>query len=315
MDLQAARLTKILSTWESRAQVRQNSLLPADSFDETKQDFLPRWLPFHGHPTFEALVQQQPGLLERISSAAWLQYNQVTLDIENDIVVPLCVMLQDDLRRDEPYHTLVVQAMIDESYHVLLTAHACAVTRRKRQLEHLHVNKSHLVQAMQRCQAAHGPAEQRVIQLATGIVTEVFIGAYLADIAYCKDPELQPFNVLVTKSHMIDEAVHGFVFAALAERLIPSLAAPEREFFWAILPQTVLWFFAGRCTAWSALLPQLGVDHMDEMLDDCRKQPMQIFNEERWTIIEDLAIRLGCTDFRQRLIDGALQSERTPTRH
>ncbi|HNC94866.1 MAG TPA: diiron oxygenase, partial [Myxococcota bacterium] len=159
-------LKTILESWERRAQVRQHSLLPASSFDLSRKDFLPEWLPFFGHPTFERQRDREAQIL----SVAWLQYNQVTIEIENEIVIPLCLALQLDLGREEPYRTLVVQAMVDEAYHVLLTNHATEMTRKFRQLEAIRLPKGHFVSAMQKRHAdCTSDWERNLVLLATGV--------------------------------------------------------------------------------------------------------------------------------------------------
>lgn len=302
LEVEHPQLTAILESWERRAQVRQHTLLPASSFDPTRKDFLPEWLPFWGHPTFE----KQRDLEMQILSVAWLQYNQVTIEIENEIVIPLCLALQLDLGREEPYRTLVVQAMVDEAYHVLLTNHATELTRKLRHLETIRLPKGHFVSSMQkRLVGCNSDWERNIVLLATGVITEVFIGAYLGLIGYCKDERLQPINIITTRAHMIDEAVHGVVFGALAERIVPRLGAEQKRFFWEIFPTVILWFFEGRTAAWNTLLPQIGFENGTPMIQDCRKKPMAILKEEHWPVVVALAERIGCTDFQQRLFQAA----------
>jgi hypothetical protein len=95
-------LSRLLNNWESKAQVRQNFLLSEAEFDLDKQDFLPEWLPFFGHPIYE----KQRHLEQKILSVAWLIYNQVTIDIENDVVIPLCLTWRNDLANKDPLNTL-----------------------------------------------------------------------------------------------------------------------------------------------------------------------------------------------------------------
>ncbi len=296
---QEYRLKKILASWEDRSQVRQNTLLPEELFDIEKKDFLPEWLPFFGHPIYN----DQRHLESKILSIAWLVYNQVTLDIENEVVIPLCLYLQSELK-DESLNTLIIQAMIDESYHVLLTAHACAVVRKKRQLGYIAIPKSGFVKDMQKCQDLYKEQWKKdLICLATGIVTEVLIGAYLGKIAYCKDDSLQPFNLLVTKSHMMDESVHGQVFAILANKFIPKLPGYKKRFFKEIFPKAVFWYFNNKQSGWEELLSTIGFKDGERMLNDCARKTTEMFEKELWSKIEAVADNIGCLDFRNQVLN------------
>jgi hypothetical protein len=282
----------------------QNTILPESEFELDKVDYLPEWLPFFGHPIYEKQRHLEPKIL----SVAWLIYNQVTIDIENDVVIPLCLSWRAALVNPEPLNTLLTQAMIDEAYHILLTNHAVSITREKRQLHAFQLPKSGFVQAMQNCQNQHESLRQKqLILLATGVITEVFIGAYLALIANCKDNTLQPLNILVTKAHMLDESVHGFVFATLAQELIHTFSEEEKQFFKDMLLQVVLWYFGNKTTAWYEVLPQLGFVDSHVMLQDCKKDAQSIFAEEPWVKIESLVNSLGYFDFRDNLLQKAQQ--------
>lgn len=295
-------LNRLLNNWESKAQVRQNFLLAEADFDLDKQDFLPEWLPFFGHPIYE----KQRHLEQKILSVAWLIYNQVTIDIENDVVIPLCLAWRNDLANKEPLNTLLIQAMTDEAYHILLTDHAVTVARKKRNLEDIPVTRSGFVQAMENCQQQYNsPRRKHLILLATGVITEVFIGSYLALIANCKDESLQPFNIAVTRAHMLDESVHGFVFAALAQELVPNFSQADQSFFKYILPRVVLWYFGNKTTSWQTLLPFLGFTDSHRMLQECQKSTHAIFEEEHWVKIEALAKSLGYHHFREDLLQAA----------
>lgn len=292
-------LNRILFNWKDKAQVRQKSLIPEVEFESDKVDFLPEWLPFSKHPIY--LKQQH--LERKILSVAWLIYNQVTIDIENDVVIPLCLSWRKNLTDKDPLNTLLVQVMTDEAYHILLTAHAVSITREKRQLDDIPIAKSGFVRAMEDYQEQYSdPRKKLLILFATGVITEIFIGSYLAQIGNCKDISLQPLNIAVTRAHMLDESSHGFVFHSLAKELVPNFSEEDQAFFKQVLPQVISWYFNNKTTAWQTLLPYLGFEDSEIMLKECKKPINTIFEEEPWLKIESIINSLGYKDFREDVL-------------
>ncbi len=128
------RLEKLALTWPARAGVRKSDLDPGVAYDDAKPDFLTELLPFHDHPIF--LRAPEP-YRQAVLSCGWLAYNEKTVAIESKIVSPACMHLIDGDVDGFPRHRYceaVSQALIDESYHILLVLQANGVTRQRRRL-------------------------------------------------------------------------------------------------------------------------------------------------------------------------------------
>jgi P-aminobenzoate N-oxygenase AurF len=264
-----ALLQRLASNWGRRARVKQPELEGETLFDGSKDDFLPELLPFHDHPAF--LATPDP-MRQQILSCGWLAYNEKTVDIESKIVAPACSHiisghvpgLQDGVSQQ-----VAAQTLVDEAYHEFLVLKACQVTRNRRGLGALRLPESQLIVQMRQAQAqCSAPWQKVLVQLATAIVSEVFISDYLRVLS--QEQAIQPFNRLTVHAHRHDELVHGSLFKGLAKCLYGSLNQPEREFFIEVLPQPVHWFANLELEVWQAMLQQIGFGATDTVIRDCR---------------------------------------------
>jgi hypothetical protein len=264
-----ALLRRLATSWERRARVKQAELDGEALFDDRRDDFIPDLLPFRAHPAFMAAPD---AMRAQILSCGWLAYNEKTLDIESKIVAPAChhIMagevpgLQDGVSK-----RIAAQTLVDEAYHELLVLKACEVTRERRGVGAVILPESQLIVRMRHAQTQCGAQWQRVlVQLATAIVSEVFISDYLHRLS--QESSIQPFNRLTVQAHRHDELAHGSIFKGLAKCLYGSLRRPEREFFTEVLPQPVRWFANVELDVWQAMLQQIGFPATDTVIGDCR---------------------------------------------
>jgi hypothetical protein len=264
-----ALLQRLAKGWKRRARVKQPELDADTLFDERKDDFIPGLLPFHDHPAF---LTAPDGMRKQILSCGWLAYNEKTVDIESKIVAPACHhIIAGDAPglRDAISKQIAGQTLVDEAYHELLVLNACQVTRERRGLANLVLPESQLIVRMSRAQDQHSARWQKVlIQLATAIVSEVFISDYLRLLS--DETTIQSFNRLTVKAHRHDELAHGSIFVGLARCLFGGLDRREREFFVEVLPQPVRWFANIELDVWQAMLQQIGFPATDAVIRDCR---------------------------------------------
>lgn len=290
-----ALLRRLASTWERRAMVQRPELDGERLFDESKDDFIADLLPFHDHPAFRACPED---MRKRILSCGWLAYNEKTVDIESKIVAPAChhiiagdvPSLHDGISRQ-----IAVQTLVDEAYHELLVLRACQVTRERRGLDALVLPESQLIVRMRRVQGQYSDPWQKVlVQLATAIVSEVFISDYLNLLSH--ETTVQPFNRLTVSAHRHDELAHGSIFKALAGCLYRGLTRDEREFFVEILPQPVGWFANIELDVWQAMLRQIGFRATDTVIRDCRSTSEENLARIDYSDLIALAEELGLLD-------------------
>lgn len=269
-------LTRIALAWERRAQVNRQHKLGTEFFDKDKNDFVLEQLPFFSHPHF---LESAPHVQSQILSAAWLAYNRTTIDIETDIVNPVCakIVAHEIPALDDPLNIEIAsKTMIDESYHVLLTWQVSEITIQNRGLQALKLPKSGLVESMIRYEAHHPVSWQKLlIRVATCLITEIFIGAQLETIAKSEDQKLQPINKLATKIHFLDESTHGTIFNRFALNIYAGLDQKQKQFFRLIFPEIVYWFVNGYHHSWLVILEQLKFAKRKEMVFDCLKLHMK----------------------------------------
>jgi P-aminobenzoate N-oxygenase AurF len=143
------------------------------------------------------------------------------------------------------------------------------VTRDKRGLGAMTLPESQLIVKMRAAQAeCSAPWQKILVQLATAIVSEVFISDYLKVLS--TEMAIQPFNRLTVYAHWRDELAHGSIFKGLTKCLYGSLNAHERAFFTEVLPKPVHWFANIELEVWQAMLRQIGFGAADTVIRDCR---------------------------------------------
>jgi hypothetical protein len=174
------RIERLTDSWSSRANVRKTLPDLTLDYDLDKPDFLTELLPFHDHPLYQSAPEPYK---QAALSCGWLAYNEKTVAIESKIVSPACMHLIDgDVAgfRADRHRAAVSQALVDESYHILLVVQANGVTRWRRKLHELTIPSFELVANMRRHQEKHPERWKKIlIQLATAVVSEVLVSDYL----------------------------------------------------------------------------------------------------------------------------------------
>jgi P-aminobenzoate N-oxygenase AurF len=294
-----ALLRRLGADWARRARVKRTELQPI--LDDDRDDFIAALLPFQDHPAFLAASEE---MRRRILSCGWLAYNEKTVDIESKIVAPACHhIIGGDVPglADWASKQIAGQTLVDEAYHELLVLNACQLTRRRRGLEAVTLPESELIVEMRRAQAQCGARWQRVlVQLATAIVSEVFISDYLSLLS--RETSIQPFNRLTVAAHRHDELVHGSIFKGLASCLYGSLDQRQREFFVEVLPKPVRWFANVELEVWRAMLQQIGFPAADTVIRDCHRANDESLGRIDYSDLIALAEELGFFE-RQRGVD------------
>jgi len=286
-------LQKMGGNWHKHAQVKQTLDDPELTFDPTKDDFRVDLLPFKSHPDFLAAPQW---MQQKILSAGWIAYNEKTIDIESKVIAPACNHI---IYRNVPgvedgiSQQIASETLVDEAYHVLLVINACRITRERRGLESLRLPQFNLVSKMEAEQDRYCQSWQKIlIQVATSIVSEVFISDYLDLLS--NDTTIQPFNRLTVATHKRDELAHSGIFKHLAKCIYNELTPEQKDFFVEVLPKPVLWFANGELNVWQAMLEQIGFAHTDRVIADCAAANevnlLRIDYSELITLAEEMGI-------------------------
>src|SRR3546814_10869958 len=110
----------------------------------------------------------------------------------------------------------------------LFPSNANRLTRFHLDLAHIRIPSFNLVRFMEIEKARYNEDWQRIlIQLATSVVSEIFVSDYLHQLSECHD--IQPMNRATVAAHRHDELAHSKIFTLLAEAFYPALSANERS--------------------------------------------------------------------------------------
>jgi hypothetical protein len=284
-------LRRLAANWPRRAQVKKDEL-DASLVDEAKDDFIPELLPFRDHPLF---VEAPAALRRKVLSCGWLAYNEKTVDIEAKIINPACLhIVHRDVPglRDGASREIASQTLVDEAYHIFLVNRANEITRQRRDLVSLPIPECTLVKQMRACQETYTESWQRMlIQLATAIVSEVFISDYLRLLSH--ETSIPSFNRLTVAAHRRDELAHEPIFRVLAKFMYADLSKNERAFFMSILPRPVRWFANLELDVWQAMLEHIGFPGAATLIRDCRDISEENLSAVDYSGVVSLAQDLG----------------------
>lgn len=294
-------LSKMSKNWHQRAQVGQvrqkvaKLEQPEWSFDELKEDFRTDLLAFKDHPHFQ---QASPTMKKKILSCGWLAYNEKTVEIESKIITPTCQQIiggEIPGVNDGISQQIASDTMVDEAYHIQLVVSACRITREKRHLQKLKLPNFALSTKMHLEQSYHSELWQKIlIQLATSIVSEIFISDYLDLLA--KDNSIQPLNQITVATHRCDEMAHGSIFKSLTKCIYSQLTQKQKEFFIKVLPKPVRWFANTELSVWKSMLQQIGFAHTESMIEDCAVSNEVNLERIDYTDLISLAEEVGILD-------------------
>ena len=143
------------------------------------------------------------------------------------------------LQHDSNVQRAACEAMVDEAYHIHLVEEADRLTRKWRGLENIAIPRFHLVSYMKVCQKEFSrPVQKRMVQLATAVVSEIFISDYLHLLS--ETPDIPSFNRMTIAAHRHDEMAHSPLFRALAKLYFYGLSTEEQEAFADVIPKPVV---------------------------------------------------------------------------
>lgn len=294
----AALLEKVERTWHRRAQVKKIDLDREWIFEEAKEDFPVKLLPFKDHPAFLSVSE---AMKSKILSCGWLAYNEKTIDIESLIVSPACheiIYGKVQGAQNGNMRRIASEILVDEAYHILLTVKVCDITREQRGLQSLRFNNFNLINSMRHHQNLFPESwKKTIVLLATAIVSEVFISEYLSLIP--GDSNIQPLNREVVTAHWKDEISHGYIFDKIAGCVYHQLTQEQKEFFVEVLPKPIRWFSSPELDIWKAILNHLGFQKTEEVIADCAVDDEVNLKNLDYSKLIDLAGSLGIMDSQQ----------------
>jgi hypothetical protein len=292
-----AVIRRLVGNWHRRATVKRDEPDLDELFEPDRPDYPERILPFHDHPTYQALP---PEVRTQLLSWAWIAYNRHTVTAEQRVANPAFALVMDGefpALRGEALNLSLAQAMVDEQYHTLMHLNASAVTRRRRgwSMPDSELPLSHTAREHERLREAASERWQRsLVTLAFATVSEISINAYLDLLA--EDTEIQPINSSVARLHNRDEYCHASISAVLAEVVYDQLDPQPKRFFLDALLAGLEAFVATDYRTWDRIVDAVGVPGGREMLADCRRDAGRTRLVRDYSGLHQLARQLDVLD-------------------
>jgi len=287
-------MQKIVKVWGKHSVVRSRGLdfeEQALIFNPEKNDFLESLLPFAEQ---EAYYQAPESMKKKILSCGWIIYNEKTLAIETEIVTPACNSIINGRipgLTSSCFREFASETLVDEAYHSYMVTKANAITRKERNLD-VQVPLFTLVKELNAYKNSLSlDWEKDLAQMATAIVSEVFISDYLSLLS--TDQNIQPLNTATVEAHMKDELVHGYAFKWLTKTLYKSLSPEQQMFFCKILPKPIRWFASKELDIWGNVLQQIGFKEHKSLIEECRLKSDQDLQKINYSPIIKLASESG----------------------
>jgi hypothetical protein len=267
-----AVITRLAKNWRRRASVKGAELDLDALYEPDRADYPEEILPFHDHPTYQALSSTQ-----RAELLAWgmVAFNRDTMDIEQHVANPgFTLLLNGEFPgvAGEAAETAVAQAMVDEQYHTLMHLNSSAVIRRARgwdlPAKALPMSQKAIRHLQLRAEAAADRFEANLTTLAFATVAEVSISALLDLVA--DSTEIQPVHSTTAKLHNRDEYCHASISAEMAKAVYRHLTPGQQHFFVTALADGMTAFAANDFSAWRRIMDLVGINGGQRMIDDCQ---------------------------------------------
>ncbi|MFJ8310935.1 MULTISPECIES: diiron oxygenase [unclassified Streptomyces] len=262
---------RLAANWKRRATVKRDDPGLLDMFDPALPDYPEEIVPFADHPTYRALA---PARRDAVLTWAMIALNRNTEYSETHVVNPAFGLV---LRGEFPglwgeaLEISLMQAMVDEQYHILMHRMASDMTRARRgdqfrgkELPLPYVSVTH----RQLSDAATERWQRSLLTLAFATTTELSIGAYLELVANAEG--VQPMNVALSRLHRHDEVCHGSISGELLKVLYPQLTGEQQRFLLDSLCRALEAYSANDYRAWGTIMRLVGVAGGAEMLRDCK---------------------------------------------
>src|SRR3546814_4831535 len=103
------------------------------------------------------------------------------------------------------FRHVICETLVDEAYHLLLVENANRLTRFHRDLAHIRIPSFNIVRFMEIEKARYNEDCQRIlIQLATSVVSEIFVSDYLTQLSECTDIHSMNLSIVAAnRNHYI----------------------------------------------------------------------------------------------------------------
>ena len=288
-------LNKMSSFWGERAQVKEQEFDINLVYNPAEDDFIDELIPINNHPKFKENYEE---FRTSLLACGWIAYNEKTIAIESEIITPICIdLIHGDIpgSQNEAVRWAASETLVDESYHVLMVVNAMRACKKVRDLNDLRLGSFDLVTKMNEEKANASEAWQKqIIQLVTGIVSEVFISDYLGLLS--DEKNIQPINRMTTNAHRLDELAHSGIFRSFTHQIYHQLNDKQKTFFSKTLAKPIKWFASRELEIWRQILNYLDFPHSDEIINDCYTQGSSDLTRIDYSELIQLSSSVGILD-------------------
>jgi alpha-N-dichloroacetyl-p-aminophenylserinol N-oxygenase len=258
----------LADSWANRVAVKVGELDSRQYYDPAIADYPPDLVPFRSDPRYARLdIESRRKLL----AAAWVAYNEKTIDVEVSIVSPACTLLLKGVFQGldtAELKRVITQTQVDEQYHILMCLDGCLLTRQMHGIKDVRIPQSSVVEALKLAlDRQSSPRDAHIVQMAFATVAEVTINSYLSILANAED--IQPFNREITALHRRDEFAHNKIFSTLAGRIYRQFDEHDRSVFKAAIASGLEAFVRIDMGPWRDILSYLQVPEGEAIIDDC----------------------------------------------
>jgi alpha-N-dichloroacetyl-p-aminophenylserinol N-oxygenase len=258
--------TLLAESWSNRVAVKVGHLDPSQYYDPDIPDYPPELVPFRADPRY---LQLDEATRRKLLAAAWVAYNEKTIDVELSVVSPACVsLLRGDFEGLDgiALKRIITQTQVDEQYHTLMCLDACLLTRKMHGIERLRIPQSLVVAELKRAMARQtSPRDAQIVQIGFATVAEVTINSYLGMLSNAEN--IQPFNRETTALHRRDELSHNKIFRTFAVHLYPRLDDRDRGVFREAIATGLDAFVQVDLGAWREILQFLDVPDAADIVE------------------------------------------------
>lgn len=260
----------LTDSWANRVAVKVGELDPLKYYDPTIADYPPDLVPFRSDRRYARLDN---ATRQKLLAAAWVAYNEKTIDVEVSIVAPACISLLKGVFQGldtAELKRVIAQTQVDEQYHILMCLDACLLTRQMHDIEDVRIPQASVVEELKLAlDRQTSPRDAHIVQMAFATVAEVTINSYLNILADAED--IQPFNREITALHRRDEFAHNKIFSTLAGRIYKQFDEHDRSVFKAAIANALEAFVRIDVRPWRDILSYLQVSEGQDIIDDCMR--------------------------------------------
>jgi len=286
---------KAANIWKKKSATKVNNLTQRDIEDMFKleqEDYPREIVPFADHPDFLSAPEE---LKQDVLSWGAIAYNNGAVSAEEKVSNPAFLMILRDVFPGTSHEAIklsAAQAIVDESYHILLHTYGTNIIYRKRNLKPLTIPDylpSRILNQLK--ENVSLTWEKNLLTLVFAVVSEASVNAYLNLIA--NNTTIQPLFQKIAKLHSDDEYRHAKVCSEIIKSIYLHFNQDQKNLFIKTYKIGLEKILAHDFDTWESILVQLGFKKAKEIINDCRNMPEKSHLVRDYTFHKKFAEEMG----------------------